>query len=82
METVHYSAEEQQFGSEFITPDKSEELSFIVPIQKWVQNFWPLTNQRNCPLKCVYRNGFRISDPCICLGRKKQSLSKPAHLTK
>ena len=41
---------EQQLGSEFMTPDKSEELSFIVPMQKWLQNFWPLTNQRNCPL--------------------------------
>ena len=29
-------------GSEFLTPDKSEELSLIVRIQKWVQDFWSL----------------------------------------
>ena len=29
-------------ASKFLTPDKSEELSFIVRIQKWVQDFWSL----------------------------------------
>ena len=28
--------------SEFLTPDKSEELSFIVRIQKWFQDFWTM----------------------------------------
>ena len=46
---IRYSSH-TEMGSEFLTLDNSEELSVIVFAPKWVQNFWPLIIQRNCPL--------------------------------
>ena len=51
-------------GSEFLTPDNSEELSFIVPIQKMGSEFLTPDNSEELSFIGPHtENGFRISDP-------------------
>ena len=60
-------------GSEFLTPDKSEELSFIVRIQKWVQDFLSLYLLGEKETVLIKTSAFNQITYCIysCISRPR-----------